>query len=100
MNTLEKVTAARKILELPDRATLQEIKSNYKRLVSKWHPDKCQDDESRCHEMTQKLNSAYKTIMAYCEQYKFSFEEAEIRKYMTDEEWWFERFGQDPLWGK
>jgi len=49
--------------------------------------------------MTKKIIEAYKVIISYCEQYKYSFEEDEVKKYLSDEEWWFERFGDDPLWG-
>ena len=24
----------------------------------------------------------------------------EVKNYLSDEEWWFERFGEDPLWRK
>jgi len=36
----QEITEALKILELPERATLEKIKSNYRRLLSRWHPDK------------------------------------------------------------
>jgi hypothetical protein len=49
--------------------------------------------------MTAQLNAAYAVIRAYCNEYQFSFREQDIRKYMSKEEWWFERFGSDPLWG-
>ena len=36
----EIISDAREILELPESATLQQIKKNYKHLIKKWHPDK------------------------------------------------------------
>lgn len=100
MGTYQKIIEAKKLLNLPERASMNEIKSNYRRLITRWHPDKGNDDIEKCHEMTKKLTAAYKTIMQYCDQYKYSFTEEEVKKYLSDEEWWFERFGTDPLWGK
>jgi DnaJ-class molecular chaperone len=99
MNKYKEITEARKLLELPERATMDEIKSNYRRLVSKWHPDKCKEGKDKCTEMTQKIIAAYKTIIAYCNQYKYSFSKEEIKNYLSPEEWWYERFGDDPVWG-
>jgi len=48
--------------------------------------------------MTAKLNAAYRIVIAYCNQYRFSFSEDEIKKYLPTDEWWLERFGNDPLW--
>ncbi|MBN2060090.1 MAG: DnaJ domain-containing protein [Deltaproteobacteria bacterium] len=40
MSKFDEISKARKILELPEMATMAEIKSNYRRLLAKWHPDK------------------------------------------------------------
>lgn len=98
MNTYEKITAARRLLELPEQATLAEIKANYRRLIKKWHPDNCSDNSGDHVAMTAKLNAAYRIVIAYCNQYRFSFSKDEINKYLPTDEWWFERFGNDPLW--
>ncbi len=99
MSKYEEITAARKLLELPERASMQEIKSNYKRLISRWHPDSCQEDLQECTQMTRKLNAAYNIILDYCANYRYSFSEKEIQNYLSTEEWWMERFGDDPVWG-
>jgi len=99
MNKYQEITQARELLDLPERASMEEIKSNYRKLVSKWHPDKCGGDNEQSKEMTQKITAAYKIITTYCNQYKFSFTEQEVKNYLSDEEWWFEHFGTDPLWG-
>lgn len=99
MNTYQKITAARKLLDLPERATMQEIKSSYRGLVRRWHPDKCGESSEHCAEMTRRINAAYAVIMDYCSQYRFSFAEEEVKNYLSEEEWWFERFGNDPVWG-
>ena len=94
----EIITEARKTLELPEYATMKQIKNSYKRLIKKWHPDKNRESAESCEENTKKIIEAYKTISIYCNNYKYSFAVAEIEKYIDDEEWWFKRFGGDPLW--
>jgi DnaJ-class molecular chaperone len=96
----QEVMAARKLLELPETATMTAIKSNYRKLVAKWHPDKCLEDQQVCAEMTRRIISAYQTIMDYCQQYQYSFSEETIKEHLSPEQWWFEHFGDDPLWGK
>jgi len=93
MNTIEKITWAREILDIPEQATLLTIKQNYKELQRKWHPDLCREKVSICHEMTIQLNEAYDIITTYIEQYSFSFAEDEVKKYYTGHEWWKSRFG-------
>ncbi len=94
------IIEAKELLNLPERASMEEIKSSYRRLVSQWHPDRCPDeDRDNYNEMTKKIIEAYKTVIIYCNQYKYSFAKEEIKRYLSDEDWWFERFGNDPLWG-
>lgn len=100
MNQYQKIAEARKTLQLPERATMKEIKSNYKALITKWHPDTCKEDKDKCQEMTQKITRAYDIIFNYCTHYKFSFSREEIKNHLPGEEWWLERFGSDPIWGK
>lgn len=100
MNKYEKITAARKILELPETATMESIKASYRRLLARWHPDTCEENKEVCAEMTRNVISAYHTIMAYCLQYQYSFSEPTVRRHRSPEEWWYERFGEDPYLGK
>ena len=94
----QKIKAARILLELPERATMEDIKSNYRVLIQKWHPDRCNADKEKCKEMTAKIIAAYRIINNYCKNYKYSFSKDEVGNYLPAEEWWFERFGNDPLW--
>lgn len=100
MKTYQQITEARKLLELPEQASLAEIKANYRKLLRKHHPDGSSKNKAERNEMTTRLTLAYKTIITYCNQYKFSFSKEEIQKYLPTEEWWFDRFGDDPLWSK
>ncbi|HMA87069.1 MAG TPA: J domain-containing protein [Desulfosalsimonadaceae bacterium] len=97
-NKYQKITEARKTLELPEKATLETIKTNYRRLLSKWHPDKCSGDPETCKEMTHKIVSAYETIMEYCNNYQYSFSEEAVKRHRSPGQWWMETFGNDPLW--
>ena len=100
MKTYNQITEARKLLELPEEASLAEIKANYRKLVRKYHPDSSSENKAECTEMTTRLTLAYKTIITYCNQYKFSFSKEEVQKYLPTDEWWLDRFGNDPLWSK
>ncbi|MDD5759626.1 MAG: J domain-containing protein [Desulfobulbaceae bacterium] len=99
MDTYLKILDARKVLELPEQATMSEIKANYRKLIRQWHPDRCCKDQEQCKEMSTKIIAAYRIIVDFCDQYRFSFARDEVQKYLTDKEWWSDRFGDDPLWG-
>jgi hypothetical protein len=98
-NTYQELTAARNVLGLPERTTLAEMKTQYRKLLKQWHPDTCPDAPERCHEMTRQIIAAYTRLMAYCEVYKISFAQQDVKDYVTPEEWWFRRFGDDPICG-
>ncbi|GAB6112120.1 J domain-containing protein [Desulfomicrobium salsuginis] len=93
------LTAAKNLLELQDRATRKEIRTAYTRLLKRWHPDTHPEDSEACTEMTARIVAAYRLISCYCDAYQYSFSEEELRRHLSDEEWWADRFGQDPLWG-
>lgn len=99
MNRYQEITEARRLLELPESASMEEIKANYRELLNKWHPDKCSEDSEKCIEMTKKLIAAYEIIITYCNHYRFSFAKEEVTKYLSGQDWWMKRFGGDPLWG-
>ena len=99
MKKYEQINDARILLELPERATMEEIKFNYRILIRKWHPDKCQEEGEKCRKMTAKIIAAYRMLNDYCKNYKFSFSKEEVSNYLSAEEWWFERFGKSHLWG-
>lgn len=86
-------------MKLPESATMEQIKSNYRALLAEWHPDRSGKDQEKSNDMTRRIISAYKTISAYCEQYQYCFSEDEVKKYLSPHEWWLEHFGDDPLWG-
>ena len=95
----DEINAARLLLELPERASMNEIRSNYKRLMRKWHPDGCDEDPQTCEEMSRKIIAAYELVASYCNAYRFSFSREEILEHASEEDFWLERFGKDSSWG-
>ena len=100
MKRFEEIEKARMLLALPEQATLEEIKKNFKDCVMEWHPDKRKHSVEQCTEMTARIVTAYRTLIDYCSRYKYSFSEETVRQHLSEEGWWFERFGDDPVWGK
>jgi len=99
MHSFEEIHEARTLLGLPERATKSEIKARYKKLMAKWHPDTCGEEIEKCEEMSRKIIAAYKTIVAYCEEYRFSFSKEEVMEHASEEDFWLEHFGKDSSWG-
>lgn len=77
----EAVDAARKALGLDDEATMFEIKEAYRELTHKCHPDENPDD---IHAMEQfkRVSEAYKMLAYYCQHYKYSFREADVKNFV------------------
>jgi DnaJ-class molecular chaperone len=68
-NKYQQITEARNLLELPERASMEEIKSNYRNLIRQWHPDTSKETREKCTEVTAGIIAAYNTIIDYCNQY-------------------------------
>ena len=90
----EQLDWARKQLELPEIASINQIKEKYRELSKKWHPDHCKDNPAECHRMQQRLNTAYDTLMNYCNSFQYSFMREDVERFPTGEDFWWERFGQ------
>ena len=86
MANFEEIDAARRLLELGESATLKEIKSAYRRLAHRYHPDKQSGTTEVDTERIKKLNWAYQVLMDYCNDYKYRFHEEDVaRIYPHDE---------------
>ncbi|HDD44936.1 MAG TPA: J domain-containing protein [Candidatus Desulfofervidus auxilii] len=95
--TYEDLTWAREVLGIPLRATQAEIKQAYRRKIKKWHPDRCNKEVA--HKKMAEINRAYEIITSYCRRYKYSFDLETFRRNMVGTEWWWwDKFGQDPIW--
>ena len=98
----ELITEAREILQITEEATIDEIKNSFHELMLNWHPDKSAHDNHNIEESrdkSQKIIEAYQLIMNYCKLYKISFSKESVEKYDTKDEFWWKRFGNDPMWG-
>lgn len=96
----QKILKARKILGLGELASLTEIKKAYRAISKKHHPDTAsQNDETISGIAMHDIIDAYETLIAYCNSYQFPLtpQEGETQE---AEDWWMDRFGQDPLWSK
>lgn len=78
---------ARRLLGLDEAATLKDIKKAYRRLAHRHHPDKQASATDENDVMMKKLNRAYKMLMDYCTDYKFSFKEEDIARTYPYEEY-------------
>ena len=74
----DKIEEARKLLKLPERATLKEVKDAYRTLCLKYHPDKCDKNKKKSEEMFKKISQAYRIIIDYCASYQFPFTKTDV----------------------
>lgn len=93
----EKIIAARDLLGLGEAATLAEIKKAYRRMSKIHHPDLAGENVEN-HSRMRQLTEAYQLLLHYCKNFRFPL--VMQQDTLDAEDWWFERFGQDPLWGK
>jgi DnaJ-class molecular chaperone len=94
VSSFEKLLKAKTLLGLSEKATLSDIKSRYKTMMQQWHPDKHHDDSDTAHTMSTQINEAYATLLEYCSQYEYDFNEEHLKeKTLTPQEWWTKKFG-------
>jgi len=89
---------ARNLLGLGERASLQEIRRAYRTMSKRYHPDVTGKKAEKDPHMLD-INRAYQLLKEYCSNYRYPLVK-DISAEVDDEEWWMNRFGQDPLWGK
>jgi len=92
--TNKDLETARKLLGLPVLTTRKQIVERYRELAKKNHPD-----TGGSQEEFKKITWAYEVLMEYCNNYIISLKPEENRV-EDPESWWFEHFGEDPIWGK
>ena len=98
MTKRERIAAARELLGLGDSATITEIKKAYRDKAKEYHPDTAEPDHPEYIEMHQ-LTEAYETLLDHCQNFKIPLELSGDDP-TDDEDWWMNRFGNDPVWGK
>ncbi|MBF0454998.1 MAG: DnaJ domain-containing protein [Magnetococcales bacterium] len=90
----QRLTWAREVLGLGETATGGEIEESAKRLLKQWHPDRV-GGHARAHQkFTRQIVEAKAILDGYCAQYRFSFSREESKKYLSPQEWFWQRFGQ------
>ncbi|MDD5454141.1 MAG: J domain-containing protein [Candidatus Ratteibacteria bacterium] len=95
MDKFEMIDKARKILGLGEETDKEEIKSKYRELMKRYHPDKTPANEEFA-EKSKDINWAYSVITSYCDEYKFSFRREEVER-MNPELKLNKQFGDDWL---
>ena len=94
------IKAAADLLGLGEKASLAEIKKAYRRLSKKHHPDVQNNSQQKVKKnKMHKLTEAYQILLHCCAEYRFPLIHGDSEQF-EGEDWWFERFGQDHLWGR
>ncbi len=99
MAKFKDIESAKDLLGLGEEATLEEIKRAYKEMCKRYHPDRHPEkSKSHCERMMKKINQAYKLIMEYIKEYRYSFREPDVRR--SDPDYVMEKFRDDWMWGR
>ena len=72
---IEEIDKALDILGLPKLITKEDIKKQYHYFAKKYHPDLGGDAEKM-----EQINYAYKLLMKYIEEFRYTFDENEVNK--------------------
>jgi len=75
LEPIEEIDRALNILALPKLISKEDIKKQYRYLAKKNHPDTGGDAEKM-----EQLNYAYKLLMNYIEEFRYTFDEEEVSK--------------------
>ena len=74
MANFNDIEEARKLLGLGEAATLKQIKTAYREMAHRYHPDKHSNSVGEgVAETMKRLNWAYKLLIDYCDNYKYGF---------------------------
>ncbi len=75
LSPIEEIERALDILGLPKLVSKDDIKTQYHFLAKKNHPDVGGEAE-----MMEQINAAYKFLMKYIEEFRYTFDEEEVSK--------------------
>lgn len=92
--TFAELHQALRVFNLPERASMKEIKARHRALVKHCHPDSPQGGDG---DRIRQVNAAYGVLMAYCSRYRFCFSREEFFE-QNPEERLRQQFSQDPIW--
>ena len=84
----EAIDAARKTLDLDAHATLEEVRSAYKKLAAECHPDRFasapEADRAAAEDRFKQISHANDLITRYVERYCYSFKDDDVRRALMD----------------
>jgi len=80
-------------MELPPGAGMAEIKSAYRSLAKKYHPDLCPGADGECHEKMVEINAAYDLLLT-SQGVSSSPGDRATKAAQEYERWWWEHFGE------
>ncbi|MDO8946741.1 MAG: J domain-containing protein [Desulfocapsaceae bacterium] len=92
------IDEARQLLNLAERATMGEIKRAYRKMCKLYHPDLVGEESPADAAIIRKLTRGYDLLMHYCDQFRIPLVPDDGDN-IEPEDWWMDRFGNDPLWG-
>ena len=75
LSPIEEIENALEVLGLPKLITKADIKKRYRFLAQKHHPDKGGDANQM-----EKINQAYKLLIKYIDEFRYTFDNDEINK--------------------
>jgi DnaJ-class molecular chaperone len=75
LDPIEEIEEALEVLELPKFITKADLKKQYRFLAGKYHPDKGGDAQKM-----ERVNAAYKLLIHYIDEFRYTFDEEEIKK--------------------
>jgi len=75
MSPIEELEKALDILHLPKLISKTDVKKQYHFLAKKYHPDLGGDPVNM-----EQINYAYKLLMKYIEEFRYTFDENEVNK--------------------
>ncbi len=82
----EEIDRARRILGLGEEAKISEIRSAFHRLARSFHPDSTQQGSPENRDKYKEITWAYTLLLKYCQNYRFSFREEDVKRQTWDEE--------------
>lgn len=75
LTPLDEISKALDILRLPTLIKKDDIKRQYHFMAKKYHPDQGGDAEKM-----EQINSAYKILIKYIDEFRYSFDTDEVSK--------------------
>ena len=87
MTGFEIINRARDLLELPDRATRDDIREAYRQLSRRHHPDRCgKEEQAAAAEKFRRITWARDILLRYVDSYRYIFSAEEYNNHLKPEQ--------------